>query len=160
MLLSDVFTIQRIKPLLESETKDEAFEELVETIVTAQGGRSFATEGSCAELNRREILQAVSKRESKMTTAILPGIAVPHGYCRAYNGITGAIGISRTGIAYDADDNTPVHCIIMIVLGETAREKHLRVLNRLLRLLTSQVLSSIQSANNAQEIHDILHRFG
>ncbi|MDR3343674.1 MAG: PTS sugar transporter subunit IIA [Treponema sp.] len=64
--MSEVFNIQHIKPNLESQTKDEAFEELVETINALH-----------PELNRREMLEAVTMREKQMNTAVAPGVAVP-----------------------------------------------------------------------------------
>jgi PTS system fructose-specific IIC component/PTS system nitrogen regulatory IIA component len=148
MLLSEIFDARHIKLELESETKDEAFEELIETLLALH-----------PELNRQEVREAILMRENKMNTAIIPGIAVPHGCCPALNGIVGVIGISRAGIAYDTEDRQPVHCIFMVLMGASCREKHLRVLSHLLNLLNPQVFSEIMAAQSVQEIHNILRRF-
>jgi mannitol/fructose-specific phosphotransferase system IIA component (Ntr-type) len=148
MLLNEVFDKEHIKLNLESSTKYEAFWELIDTISLF-----------CPQLDRKEMYEAVAAREKQLNTAIMPGIAVPHGYCRTLSGIVGAIGISRTGIAYDENGGKPVHCIFMILMGEADREKHLRILSRLLNLIQSQDISKIQSAKNVQEIRDILCRF-
>jgi mannitol/fructose-specific phosphotransferase system IIA component (Ntr-type) len=148
MLLSEVFDIQHIKLNLESETKDKAFEELAETIVIQR-----------PELDREEILEAVTLRENQSNTAVLPGVAVPHGYCHSFNGIVGAIGISPAGILYGAGDPATVHCIFMVLMGESSRENHLRILGRLLNLFNSQELPGIQTAESPREIYDILNRF-
>jgi mannitol/fructose-specific phosphotransferase system IIA component (Ntr-type) len=133
---------------LESETKDEAFEELVETISALH-----------PELNREEMLEALTTREKQMNTAVVPGVAVPHGYCHAVNGIVGVIGISRAGIEYDTGKQEPVHCIFMVLMGRSHREEHLHVLGKLLNLFNSQALPKMQAAKSAQDVYDILRRF-
>jgi mannitol/fructose-specific phosphotransferase system IIA component (Ntr-type) len=146
MPLSDIFGQERIKLNLEGKTKDEVFEELVETIAEPH-----------PEYDRREMLRAVISREDRMNTAILPGVAVPHGYCNAVGGIVGAIGFSRAGIKYDSPE--PVHAIFMLLMDESSREQHLLVLSRLLELFNSQVFAVIQTAKSPREVYDMLYRF-
>jgi mannitol/fructose-specific phosphotransferase system IIA component (Ntr-type) len=148
MLLSEVFDMRHIKLNLESETRDGAFEELAETIIIQH-----------PELDLEEILEAVALRENQMSTAVLPGVAVPHGYCHSFNGVVGAIGISRAGIPYGSSDQAPVHSIFMVLMGEASRENHLGILSRLLILFNSQEFPGIQTAESPREIYDILSRF-
>ncbi|MDR0411869.1 MAG: PTS sugar transporter subunit IIA [Treponema sp.] len=145
MLLSDVFDVQHIKLNLESSTRDQAFEELMETAITLH-----------PELDRREALESITARESQMNTAVMPGVALPHGYCRTLKGIIGVIGISHTGVDYEANK---VYCILMLLMGNADREKHLRVLSRLLNLCNSHAFSEITVARTNQEIYDVLRRF-
>jgi mannitol/fructose-specific phosphotransferase system IIA component (Ntr-type) len=70
----------------------------------------------------------------------------------------GAIGISRTGIAYNADDK-PVYLLFMLLMGEESREKHLHILSKVFTVLNSAALTHIQTANSSQEVYDILCRF-
>jgi mannitol/fructose-specific phosphotransferase system IIA component (Ntr-type) len=147
-MLSEIFSVQHIKLNLESKTKDEAFDELVETIIAQH-----------SELNRQDMLEAITMRESQMNTAIAPGIAIPHGYCSTLSDIVGAIGISHAGIEYDTEAKEMVHCIFMVLMSYEHREKHLSFLSKLLKLLNPQMLSEIQTAKSAQDLHDILRRF-
>ncbi|MDR2537291.1 MAG: PTS sugar transporter subunit IIA [Treponema sp.] len=147
-MLSEIFDVQHIKLNLESETKDEVFEELVATI-TAQH----------PELNHQDLLEAITTRESQMNTAVAPGIAIPHGYCHTLNGIVGVVGISRAGIEYDTEMKETVHYIFMVLMSCDHREKHLTFLSKLLKLLDPQMLSEIQEAKSAQDFHNILCRF-
>ncbi|MDR1586895.1 MAG: PTS sugar transporter subunit IIA [Treponema sp.] len=144
--MSDVFGREFIKLDLESTTKDDVFEELVETIA-----------GLHPECDRQEMLKAVISRENRMNTAILPGVAVPHGYCNAVGGIIGAMGFSRAGIEYDSFE--PVHSVFMLLMDESFREHHLRVLSRLLELLNSESFTVIKAAESPQEVYDVLNRF-
>jgi mannitol/fructose-specific phosphotransferase system IIA component (Ntr-type) len=132
---------------LESKTKDGAFKELIETIGAIHG-----------EFDRDTMLAAVQDRENKMSTSIAPGVAIPHGYYPGTASIFGALGVSESGIDYDAPDQKPVHCIFLIIMGEASREKHLRVLTRIMSLVNSGGLSLLQKAQSPEEIYNILSR--
>ena len=99
MLLQQVFAPGSIKIGLESEDKDELFEELVD-MLAKEGGRDFP---------RASVLAAVREREDKMSTGIKKGIALPHGKAEGLIGICGALGISRRGIEYASLDGEPVY---------------------------------------------------
>jgi mannitol/fructose-specific phosphotransferase system IIA component (Ntr-type) len=148
VLLKDVFDKQAIKLNLESKTKEAVFTELIDTITDIH-----------PELNRDEMFAAVYDRESKMNTSVAPGVAVPHGYYLGARNIFGAIGISQSGIDYDALDHKPVHVVFLIILGEAYREKHLHILSRLLSMIKSGALGYIQEAKSSQDVYDILSRF-
>jgi len=93
MILGDVFNPKAIKINIESENKDELFEELVEELVAVHSG-----------IDRRKVLGAIRSREALMSTGIMRGIAIPHGKTDAVSGVKGVIGISKKGIDYDSLD--------------------------------------------------------
>ena len=144
-MLGDIFNPKCIKLNLESTTKDEAFEELIETIAENH-----------ADFDRREMLEAVTLRESKMNTIIRPGIALPHGYSRSVSGIVGALGFSRTGIEYDEKDRNPVHLFLMLLMDESSRERNLQVLSNLWELVDASVFSKIREMRSPQEVYSLL----
>jgi mannitol/fructose-specific phosphotransferase system IIA component (Ntr-type) len=148
MLLSDIFNEQAIKLNLEAETKTAVFTELIESMVVTH-----------PELNKTEMLSVVLDREKKMNTAVASGVAVPHGYYPGTSEIIGAIGISKHGIDYGTLDNEPVHFIFLLLMGESVREEHLRILNRVLSLINSGSLASLQTAKDVREVREILSRF-
>ena len=148
-MLSEIFDLKRIKLDLESTTRDDVFQELVGTIV-----------GNDSELNPRDLLAAVSLREGKMNTHIVPGIAVPHGYCRTVDGIIGAIGFSKAGIRYYSDDRgDPVHLFFMILMDESSREQHLQVSSHLWDLINNEAFSHIQKQGNPQELYSFISQY-
>ncbi len=149
MILGEVFKPNTIVVQLESSEKEEAFEELIEQLVSAD-----------PSLNRTKLLEAVMERESKMTTGIKPGIAVPHGKSDAVKGCIGAIGISKYGVEYDALDGNPVHIIFMLLSATTDSEYHLRVLSRLAQIIDSPaVYDEIMGQSSADEVYSILCRY-
>lgn len=145
MLLNDVFAKQSINIHLESKTKDEAFKELIENIASIRGEFSFNT-----------MLEAVLERENKMSTSIAPGVAIPHGYYPGTDSIFGAIGVSESGIDYGAPNQKPVYCIFLIIMGESAREKHLRVLTSIMSFINSGGLNIMRKAQSPEEIYKIM----
>ena len=111
-------------------------------------------------LDRQELLDAINQRENKMTTIILPGVAVPHGYSSAIHGIIGAIGLSQIGIEFDRRrDREPVHLFFLLLMDESSRERHLRVFGRLLEVLNSAALGEIRKIVTPQELYNLLCRY-
>jgi mannitol/fructose-specific phosphotransferase system IIA component (Ntr-type) len=146
VLLSDVF--ESIKLNLEGRTKEAAFAELIGLITAAH-----------PEYSGEELYAAINDRENKMSTGIGSGIAIPHGYCRSVSAITGAIGISKAGIAYGSLDRKPVHLVFMLAMDEASRENHLRILNKVFTLANSEAIATIMAATTTQEVRDVLSRF-
>ena len=115
---------ERININLESEDKEEVFEELVNCLVDSYG------------IDERDmILESVREREEKMSTGIKKGIALPHGKTDKVKGIFGTIGISKDGIDYDSLDGNPVHLIFMLVSSKDDAEQHLRTLKKIARII-------------------------
>ncbi|MDR0641673.1 MAG: PTS sugar transporter subunit IIA [Treponema sp.] len=148
MPLSDIFDKRTIKPNLAGKTKEDVFGELIEAVIAVH-----------PLLDRDISLRAIQDRENKLNTSVAPGVAVPHGYYPGTDGIFGALGLSEAGIEYGAFDEKPVHCVFLIVMGDASREKHLRVLNRVMSLINSNGLELLWKAGGPEEIHRILSRF-
>jgi mannitol/fructose-specific phosphotransferase system IIA component (Ntr-type) len=144
MSLSDIFVRQSIKLDLESTTRDSVLAELTELITAVH-----------PEISYDEIFTAVSSREDKMSTGIGSGVAVPHGYCHSIGAAAGALGISRAGIDYGTLDNKPVHVLFMLVMNNTARENHLRILNQIFKLANSGSIDLIMAAKSVEELVEL-----
>ncbi|MDR1803597.1 MAG: PTS sugar transporter subunit IIA [Treponema sp.] len=147
-MLDAIFDPRRINLNLSSRTKNDVLGELIETVKKTD-----------SSLDRQELLNAITMRENKMATIILPGVAVPHGYCSAVHGVIGAIGFSREGIEFDREDRDPVHLFFMLLMDESSREQHLRVLSRLLEMINSATLGEIRGIESSQELYKLLCRY-
>jgi PTS system fructose-specific IIC component/PTS system nitrogen regulatory IIA component len=149
MFLHEVFPPEFIKVDLEAEDKDEAFEELVDHFCQAENLNA-----------REELLDALRERETKMSTGIQKGIAIPHGKTNAIDKVRGVLGISRKGVDYDALDGEPVYLLFMIVAPQQDSEKHLRVLKRLAELLeTPQFYIDLQAQKDPQGAFKIISKY-
>jgi len=149
MLLYDIFPPELIKIGLESEDKDEAFEEMADLFCqTTKTG------------DRKEILSALWERESKMSTGIQKGIAIPHGKVESLQNVQGILGISKKGIEYEALDDQPVYLLFMVLAPKTDSELHLRLLKRLSELLDNpQFYTELLAQNDPLNVSRIIKKY-
>jgi PTS system fructose-specific IIC component/PTS system nitrogen regulatory IIA component len=149
MFLYDVFPPELIKVGLEADDKEEAFEEMVDHFCHA------------VKINAREdILESLRLRESKMSTGIQKGIAIPHGKTNAVDTVYGILGISKKGIDYDALDGEPVYLLFMMLAPQKDTEQHLRLLKRLAELLDNpQFYTDLITQGNSQGAHGIIKKY-
>ena len=149
MFLNEIFPSELIKIGLEAEDKDEAFEELVDIFChTSNNG------------NREDILESLWERESKMSTGIQKGIAIPHGKTTAVESICGILGISKKGIDYDALDGQPVYILFMLFVPRTDSEEHLQILKRLAELLENhEFYTELLTQNDPKGASRIIKKF-
>ncbi len=149
MLLHETFPVNLIKVDLEADDKEEVFEEMVDLFCRATGNSS-----------REDILSAVRDRESKMSTGIKKGIAIPHGKTNAVDRVYGVIGVSRKGIDYDALDGEPVYILFMMLAPQKDSEKHLRLLKRLAELLDNpSFYDEAIVQKDAQSVNNIIKKY-
>jgi len=149
MFLQEVFRPEFIKIDLEAEDKDEVFEELADFYCQASGTSI-----------REELLTALRTREAKMSTGILKGIAIPHGSTYAVDKVCGVLGVSHTGIDYDALDGNPVYLLFMLLAPQQDAEMHLRVLKRMAELLENPEFTiDLKSQRDAQGAYRVICKY-
>jgi PTS system nitrogen regulatory IIA component len=149
LLLRELFVPGRIKCHLEAEGKSEAFEELVDLLVSHYGL-------DC----RDDILDAITRREAKMSTAIKRGIAIPHAKTDFTSGVLGVLGISDRGIDYESLDGEPVHMLFLLVSSEDDAGTHLSVLKKIALLVEKpEFYRDACAAGDPQTVHDVLRRY-
>jgi PTS system fructose-specific IIC component/PTS system nitrogen regulatory IIA component len=149
MFLYEIFPPELIKVGLEAEDKEEAFEEMVDQFCQAVKTNA-----------REEILESLRIRESKMSTGIQKGIAIPHGKTNAVDAVYGILGISKKGVDYDALDGEPVYLLFMMLAPPKDTEQHLRLLKRLAELLDNpQFYTDLITQVDAQGAHGIMKKY-
>ncbi len=150
MFLQRVFAPGCVKIGLESEDKDELFEELVD-VLAKSAGRDFP---------RAAVLAAVRDREDKMSTGIKKGIALPHGKAEGLSGLSGVLGISRRGIEYSSLDGEPVYLVFLLVSSPKDSELHLAALKRLAILLDDpEFYNDLIRADSPERASSILRNY-
>jgi PTS system fructose-specific IIC component/PTS system nitrogen regulatory IIA component len=144
-----MFPPKQIKIGLEADDKDEVFEEMTDLFCQVENSNV-----------RQEILDAIHKRELKMSTGIHKGIAVPHGQTNAVQDMHGILGISRKGIDYDALDGQPVYILFMFLSPQKDAELHLRLLKRLAGLLDNpQFYADLIAQTDSQGVHGVIKKY-
>ncbi|MBP5519551.1 MAG: PTS sugar transporter subunit IIA [Treponema sp.] len=151
-MLSSFISPACIKVGLESSEKEESFAELLEVLIANN-----------PDLDRREAMNALITREEKMSTAVFPGVAVPHALCGSAKDTLVAVGISRFGIEFDAPEpnldsaNPAVNIIFEILFEEKDTETHLHVLRDILQLVRNpDFVKNILQAKSSQEVYNII----
>ena len=149
MTLAEVFNPNIIKVGLESDDKDELFEEMVQVIVDSD-----------ASLNRGKLLEALEQRESLMSTGIIHDVAVPHGKTDAVKNIVGCVGLSKKGIDYESLDNEPVHIVFMLIYPTDLGEENLHIFKRLAIILESgSFKSDLLQQQTPQGVYEVICRY-
>ena len=149
MFLHEIFPSDLIKVRLESEDKRKVFEELTDLFCRMR--KSSA---------REEILEALWERESRMTTGIQKGVAIPHGKISSLENIYGILGISKSGIKYDALDDHPVHLVFMILVPKSDSAGYLHLLKRLAEMLDNrQFYSDLLAENDSERANRIIKEY-
>ena len=151
-MLSSFVTPSVIKLGLESSEKEESFAELLELLVAEN-----------PKLDRKEAMQALIQREDKMSTAVLPFVAVPHALCSSAGNTLVAMGISREGIEFEAPDpaadprHPVVNIIFEILFEEKDTETHLQVLRDILELVSNpDFVKNVLQAKSSKEVYDLI----
>lgn len=148
MKLSDYLTPQLIKVGLESEDKEELFEEMVQVFI--DNGLLF---------DRAAALRAILEREEKMSTGIAKWLALPHGKIEEAKGLLIALGTSEDGIEYDSLDGEPVHVVVMVFAEIGNPGPHIEALAELSRIFSIPgFISRLRDAETSEEVLDQIKR--
>jgi PTS system nitrogen regulatory IIA component len=149
LLLQELLVPGRIKCHLEAEDKSEAFEELVDLLVTHYD--------LCC---RDDILDAINRREAKMSTGIKRGIAIPHAKTTFTKGVIGVLGISDEGIDYESLDGEPVRMLFLLVSSEEDAGTHLSVLKKIALLVeNASFVREACAAADPESVHRVLRSY-
>ncbi|PQJ66258.1 PTS fructose transporter subunit IIABC [Photobacterium angustum] len=105
---------------LKAKTKDDVFNEMAE-ILAAQGRVADKT----------QFIADVKAREELGNTGFEEGIAIPHAKSAAVAQPAVAIGVSRNGIEYGAEDGKPSQLFFMIASPDNGDNHHIEVLAEL-----------------------------
>lgn len=127
MNLKRILSPELISTSLQGETKREIIEEMVDILVKA--GR----------VSRREaVLECVLERESKMSTGMQFGLAIPHGKTDAVDEMSACVGIKGEGIDFESLDGDPSRIFIMTISPAHKTGPHVQFLAEISKLLNSE----------------------
>lgn len=144
--LAEFLTPERVI-LLQTTTKAEVLEEMMDVIVACNGG-----------IKRDVLAREVAKREEMMSTGIGNKLAIPHVRMDGISRATIAVGVSRAGIDdYESLDKQPVHIVVMIAAAKGEHETYIRLLAKVAEALKEEHLrDEIIQAEDTDTIHRIL----
>jgi mannitol/fructose-specific phosphotransferase system IIA component (Ntr-type) len=115
MKLSEFLRPELIKVGLEAKDKWDAITQLIEMMVAAN---------ELKPEHKEDIIEVVFDRERSMSTGMERGIAIPHANSSLIDEAVGALGISKSGIAFESLDDLPTQIIILLVIPKDKFQQH------------------------------------
>jgi mannitol/fructose-specific phosphotransferase system IIA component (Ntr-type) len=125
LIIADHLGEERILLDLQGDSKVAVLRELCHACFTGQAGPTL-----------EQALDAMLEREALGSTGIGHGVAIPHAKVADLDELRIALGLSRKGVPFDANDDQPVRMLFMIAAPLHAESRHhLQVLARLARMV-------------------------
>lgn len=127
MKLRDLVVVDAIVPGLEATKRDHAIGELLDALVGCG-----AVDGSA----RATLLKEAIAREKRGSTGFGHGVAVPHAKSSLVTRPIAAVGVSRTGVEFNALDRQPVHSVVFVLSPKEQPELHLAAMEAIFGALS------------------------
>lgn len=139
------FTKQGLLPRLGARERFEAIDELVDRAV--QIDRS---------LDRDNVREAVRAREETMGTGVGKGVAIPHARLETLARPVVLLGVSESGIEWNAIDDQPAHLIFLILTPADDRDTQLEILSTIAIGLGDKEARDLLQSESVNEMWNIL----
>lgn len=145
MALIEKITKDVVRVPLESRSKPEVIEELLQVLVDA---------GKVAD--KEDAYRSLLEREAKGSTGLENGIAVPHSKTKAVDTLTVALGIAPQGVDFDALDGQPCKLFFLILAAPDQSGPHIEALAEIARITRSQAfVRTLLSAQSPDEVVEL-----
>lgn len=118
-------------PGLSAPCKQSAIEELLDRLLAEEALPVHA---------RGEMLDAVLKRERRLSTGLQHGIAIPHGTTPHVTHEVAGLGIFPEGVPFESVDGSLTQIVILLITPEDLRHRHVTNLAMLARQLLQPAL--------------------
>lgn len=142
----DVFDKNVIKIVDKKNTRDEVIDDLIDQL----DKNDYITD-------KKELKDAVLKREAEATTAIGMHVAIPHAKSSAVKQPVVAVMNNKHGIDWESLDGTLPNIVFLIAVPNDSSDTHLKLLQRLSRtLMDDNIRKKLIEATQTQQIYDLL----
>lgn len=148
MKLRDIVVETAITAQLQSQERDEIITELVDILVKC---------GAVDASLRDHLIQRVLEREQIGSTGFGCGVAVPHVKHGDIKKMVAAVGLSQTGIEFNALDNQPVYSVFLLLSPEDKPEEHLQAMETIFKHLSKDMFRRfLRQADSVEEVVSLL----
>ncbi|MBP8221935.1 MAG: PTS sugar transporter subunit IIA, partial [Aeromonadaceae bacterium] len=131
---------------LKATSKEALFDEMAQML---------ARDGAVSD--QQQFVKDVWAREQLDCTGFEQGVALPHAKSKAVSRPAIAIGVSRQGIEYGAEDGKPTQLIFMIASPDGGANHHIEVLAELsTRLLEPGFIEQMKAATTVEQALTLL----
>ena len=148
MKFSDFINSDSICAELKAQTKQEVIEELVQSLLDS---------GQIQADQRDDIVASIMKREELGSTGIGRGVAVPHTKHPSVENLVGTVGVSESGVDFDALDGERVQLFFLLISPPERPGDHLRALENISRQLRDETFCRfLKQSRNGADIQQLL----
>lgn len=145
-MINQLINADLIQLDLQANSKQAVFEELI-NILHAQGRIS----------DKAAFLKDIQAREELGNTGFEDGVAIPHAKSAAVTQPAVAIGVSRKGIDYGAEDGLPSKLFFMIASPDGGDNHHIEVLAELSsKLIEEGFIEAFLNTKNSEQALELL----
>jgi mannitol/fructose-specific phosphotransferase system IIA component (Ntr-type) len=148
MKLTDIVSPQAIVAKLSSSERDQVITEMVDALLSS---------GAAEARLRDELITRILDRERRGSTGFGRGIAVPHVKHKSVKKMAAAIGLSPTGVEFNALDKQPVFSIFLLLSPEDRPEDHLQAMEVIFKNLSKETFRRfLRQAGSVDEVVTLL----
>ncbi len=133
---------------LSGDTKEDIIAELVDLVVR---------DGKIPVEDKDLTVGALTERESKMSTGMQDGIAIPHGKTLKVDGLVTALALKKDGVDFASLDGQPSCIFVMTVSPDGQAGAHIKYLAEISKLLgRAHVRTALLAANSENDMRETL----
>jgi mannitol/fructose-specific phosphotransferase system IIA component (Ntr-type) len=145
--ISTLIDRTRVLLPLRSSTKKDVLDEMIAHLAAATGREDLSG----------RIREGVWAREREISTGIGRGIAIPHAELDEPIEAAAVLGISPSGVDFEALDSAPVHIVFLLVCSTRSQPDRLAILSRLSSLFgDASVRKALRRATSAEDVVQII----
>lgn len=145
-MLKQLIKIENINLDLQAKTKDEVIDEMALLL---------DTNGYIKNL--KKFKKDIYVRESEGNTGIGFGVCIPHTKSKYVKECCIGVGVSKSGIKYDAIDGEDVKLVFMLAIEGTETNLHLKALASLSRkLIDEDFRDKLINATTKKEVYELI----
>ena len=149
--VSILFSAEHIIPNLKAKERFAAIREMVAHLISL---------GQIKPQDEKVVLDAIIKRENSMSTGLGFGIAIPRGRVDCVKDIILTVGVSSSGVEFDALDEQPVY-VSVLSISPANNQSHEAMLQRVTESLgrflqTNDGIGQLRRCNSAEQMWSIL----
>ncbi len=146
MDILDLLDADRVFFDMRPATKEELFRQIAQ---------SLAEHGEIADASLA--VRLLCERENLMTTGIGGGVSIPHAFVPGMADSLMAIAFAPEGVDFQALDKKPVHTVFLLLGSPKAQGRHLRVLARLSRMISSKpFMKALREAGRPESVIQLI----
>lgn len=148
MKLAEFIVSDALVPQLQSTERDDVINELVDALVSA---------GVITTDLREDVVKRITDREKKGSTGFGKGVAVPHVKHKKITKMAATIGVSATGVDFNALDKAPVYSVVLLLSPEDKPDDHLQAMENIFRNLQNDTFRKfLRQATTKKDILELI----